>query len=82
MVGSSHVHVVRSYSFGYRNKDFQVMSPFRDKTWEFIMTPFIMLAAGLVHFIAFVAPVGYLVSFEVRALSEDELWEFEEEDDE
>ena len=45
------------------------------------MTPIMYLAAGLVWIIAQTAPVGYLVEFQVRALSEDELWEFEEDDD-
>ena len=57
------------------------MSPFKDKTWEFIMTPIIMLTAGLAYFIAMVAPVGYEVVFSVRPLSEEELWEYEEDDD-
>ena len=45
------------------------------------MTPIMYLAAALVWIIAQTAPVGYLVEFQVRALSEDELWEFEEDDD-
>ena len=56
-------------------------SPFKNRTWEFIMSPIMFLAAGLVWIIAQTAPVGYLVEFQVRALSEDELWEFEEDDD-
>lgn len=45
------------------------------------MTPILFITAGLVIFISWVAPVGYLVEFEVRALSEEEFEMWDEEDD-
>lgn len=60
-------------------------SPYTNKTWEFLMTPILFLTAGLVWFISWVSPTGYEVIFSVRALSEEELDEYEriwyEEDD-
>lgn len=56
-------------------------SPFRSPTWEFLMTPIITIVAGLIHFIAWTAPVGYIIAFEIRAVSEIELEEIEDDED-
>lgn len=53
-------------------------SPFRNKTWEFLLTPIIMLTVCLVRFLVWTAPVGYEVAFTVRALSIEELEEYED----
>ena len=53
-------------------------SPYRNKTWEFMLTPVIMLVAILVKFIVWTAPVGYEIMFSIRALSEEELNEYED----
>ena len=57
-------------------------SPYRNKTWEFWMTPIIGLTALLVQLIASLSPVGYMVAFEIRALSDEELDEWELDDEE
>jgi cytochrome c oxidase assembly factor CtaG len=53
-------------------------SPYKNTTWEFLMTPVIMLVAVLVKFIVWTAPVGYEIMFSIRALSEEELSEYED----
>ncbi len=53
-------------------------SPFKNKTWEFVMTPVIFITVLLVRFIVLVAPVGYEVTFTIRALSVEELDELED----
>ena len=55
-----------------------IESPYRNKTWEFFMTPFIVIVAALMKFIVWTAPVGYEIIFSIRALSEDELQEYED----
>jgi hypothetical protein len=53
-------------------------SPYKNPTWEFLMTPIIMLTAILVRIIVWTAPVGYEIAFTIRALSEEELQEYED----
>ena len=53
-------------------------SPYRNKTWEFMLTPVITLVAILVKFIVWTAPVGYEIMFSIRPLSEEELNEYED----
>lgn len=53
-------------------------SPFRNKTWEFFMTPIILLVAGLMKLLVWTSPVGYEIIFSIRALSIEELEEYED----
>jgi len=53
-------------------------SPFKNRTWEFVMTPVIFITVLLVRFIVLVAPVGYEVTFAIRTLSIEELDELED----
>lgn len=53
-------------------------SPYRNKTWEFCMTPLILIVAGLMKLIVWTAPLGYEIIFSIRALSEEELQEYED----
>jgi len=53
-------------------------SPYKNPTWEFMLTPVIMLVAILVKFIVWTAPVGYEIMFSIRPLSEEELSEYED----
>ena len=53
-------------------------SPFRNRTWEFFMTPIILLIAGLMKLLVWTSPVGYEMIFSVRALSIEELEEYED----
>lgn len=53
-------------------------SPFRNKTWEFLMTPIIFITALLVRLIVLLSPVGYEVIFTIRALSIQEFDELED----
>lgn len=55
-----------------------IESPYRNKTWEFFMTPLIVIVAALMKFIVWTAPVGYEIIFSIRALSEEELQEYED----
>ena len=42
------------------------------------MTPFIVIVAALMKFIVWTAPMGYEIIFSIRALSEEELQEYED----
>jgi len=53
-------------------------SPYRNKTWEFIVTPIILIVAGLMKLLVWTAPMGYEIIFSIRALSEEELQEYED----
>lgn len=53
-------------------------SPYRNKTWEFYMTPLILIVAGLMKLLVWTAPIGYEIIFSIRALSEEELQEYED----
>jgi len=53
-------------------------SPFRDKTWEFLVTPIILLVAGLMKLLVWTSPVGYEIVFSIRALSIEEFEEYED----
>lgn len=53
-------------------------SPYRNETWEFLMTPIIFITSILMRIIVWTAPVGYEVVFTIRALSEEELQEYED----
>ena len=55
-----------------------IESPYKNRTWEFFMTPLIMLVAILVRVIVWTAPIGYEIMFSIRALSEEELQEYED----
>lgn len=55
-----------------------IESPYRNKTWEFFMTPLIVIVAALMKFIVWTAPVGYEIIFSIRALSEEELQDYED----
>lgn len=55
-----------------------IESPYRNKTWEFFMTPLIVIVATLMKFIVWTAPIGYEIIFSIRALSEEELQEYED----
>lgn len=53
-------------------------SPFKNKTWEFLMTPIISITVLLVRLIVLLSPVGYEVIFTIRALSIEEFDELED----
>ena len=55
-----------------------IESPYRNKTWEFFMTPLIVIVATLMKLIVWTAPIGYEIIFSIRALSEEELQEYED----
>lgn len=53
-------------------------SPYKNKTWEFFVTPLVFATALLIKLLVLTAPVGYEIVFTIRALSNDELMEIED----
>lgn len=56
-------------------------SPYRRPLWEFLVTPYLLILMVLVRILAFIAPYAYEVTFTVSVLTEDEMRELEEYDD-
>ena len=56
-------------------------SPDRRPLWEFLVTPYLLILMVLVRILAFIAPYAYEVTFTVSVLTEEQMRELEEYDD-